>query len=83
VYKRQGVAPADHQRIFEPFQQADDVATRAQPGTGLGLAITKSLVELHGGVIAIDSAVGEGCRIDVVFPPARVAAAAPPAASSG
>jgi signal transduction histidine kinase len=42
------------------FWRADDDFTRSQPGTGLGFAITKSLVELMGSFIKIDSAPGAG-----------------------
>jgi PAS domain S-box-containing protein len=45
--------------VFEPFRQADSVASRRQGGLGLGLAITRHLVELHGGTILAESE-GEG-----------------------
>jgi len=41
-------------------------------GTGLGLPLTKSLIELHGGRLAIDSAMGQGTRVTVCVPPERV-----------
>ncbi|MBI4967069.1 MAG: PAS domain S-box protein [Rhodospirillales bacterium] len=41
-------------------------------GTGLGLPLTKSLIELHGGKMTIDSAKGQGTRVTVCFPPERV-----------
>ncbi len=47
-------------RIFEPFIQGDESATREHGGLGLGLAITHHLVELHGGTITAESP-GEGC----------------------
>jgi len=55
-----GIAETDGQRIFEEFQQADSSTTRKKGGTGLGLSIAKRIVELHGGQLWVDSAVGRG-----------------------
>jgi signal transduction histidine kinase/CheY-like chemotaxis protein len=66
-----GIAPADHARVFEEFQQAgDDEGRRA--GTGLGLALTKRLVEAHEGNITLVSAVGRGSSFSVRLPAAPV-----------
>jgi len=59
---------------LEPFHQLDRSLSRRFEGTGLGLSIAKSLVELHGGALAIHSAPGEGTIVTVSLPPGRVLA---------
>jgi PAS domain S-box-containing protein len=63
-----GIAPEDHTRIFEPFQQAKRVITRPQGGTGLGLAISRRLAQMLGGDIAVQSALGAGSTFSVNIP---------------
>jgi len=62
-----GIAPEDQQRIFEEFQQTT-VGTRQAEGTGLGLALSRRLIELHGGRIWVESAVGEGSTFTFTIP---------------
>lgn len=56
-----GIAPADRERIFEPFQQGGDRAARTDGSSGLGLAISRAIVEAHGGRIwVVDDVAPEG-----------------------
>ncbi|HSG90745.1 MAG TPA: ATP-binding protein [Pseudomonadales bacterium] len=55
-----GIAPADQQRLFAPFEQLDTGSTRAHRGTGLGLAISRQLVDLMGGQLELRSRPGSG-----------------------
>lgn len=55
-----GIAPENREKIFRSFEQVDQGDTRRYGGTGLGLSISKSLVELHGGEIGVESTLGQG-----------------------
>jgi len=57
-----GIAPAQHERIFSGFTQAEGSTTRKYGGTGLGLVISKRLVSAMGGDLALSSELGQGTR---------------------
>lgn len=63
-----GIAPEDQPKLFQPFVQIDSAHNRQCVGTGLGLALVKRIVELHGGHVAMSSALGAGSTFDVELP---------------
>lgn len=71
-----GMSPQDVQVALTPFGQVDNRLERKYEGTGLGLPLAKSLVELHGGALTIESEPGCGTRIVVRLARASAADAA-------
>jgi signal transduction histidine kinase len=69
-----GMDAAGIEQALKPFGQVDSGLSRKFEGTGLGLPLAKSLVELHGGTLAIVSAQGAGTVVSVVLPAWRVGA---------
>ena len=63
-----GIEPADRERLFERFYQAENVRRMGLGGRGLGLAIVKSVVELHHGEIWVESQVNQGSRFFIELP---------------
>lgn len=63
-----GIDPENLEAIFEEFRQADGSSTRRAEGTGLGLAITRRLVQMHGGIITVESTVNKGSTFTVRLP---------------
>ncbi|MFO0996237.1 MAG: GAF domain-containing sensor histidine kinase [Alphaproteobacteria bacterium] len=66
-----GMSPEEIPRALEPFRQVDSMLARTQEGSGLGLPISKKLAALHGAAFEIDSAVGRGTVVTMVFPSER------------
>jgi len=69
-----GVAEHDIERLVLPFVQVADVEHNPHQGTGLGLALVKTLAELHGGTLEIESELDKGSTFAVRFPPERTVA---------
>jgi two-component system cell cycle sensor histidine kinase PleC len=63
-----GIPPKDIEKLGRPFEQVENQFTKTKGGSGLGLAISRSLVELHGGVLTIESELGRGTTVTVLLP---------------
>jgi signal transduction histidine kinase len=66
-----GIAPEMIPLAFEPFRQIDSALSRKFEGTGLGLSLVKTFIELHGGEVRLESTLGKGTSVFIVFPAAR------------
>lgn len=67
-----GIDPAQQEKLFKPFTQAEDSITRRYGGTGLGLSICRSLVGLMQGRLTLDSEPGQGTRVAVLIELPRI-----------
>lgn len=72
-----GIAPSEIEAVMMPFHQAEGDLSRNYEGTGLGLPLSKSLAEVHGGSLELQSEVGVGTTVTVRFPPERIGEAVP------
>jgi signal transduction histidine kinase len=71
-----GMNQADINVALSAFGQIDSKLARQQQGTGLGLPISKSLIELHGGTLTVQSTPGKGTTMTATFPISRIVEAA-------
>jgi signal transduction histidine kinase len=67
-----GMEDDDLMKIFDRFKQVDKSLSRNAEGTGIGLSLVKSLVELHGGSIKVQSKLGQGSKFTVALPSKKV-----------
>ena len=63
-----GIPPDEIGHVFERFRRVRSGAAQSIPGTGLGLTIVKQIVEMHGGKIWVESAVGHGSAFHFTIP---------------
>ena len=63
-----GISPEDLERLARPFEQIEHQHAKTQQGTGLGLALSKALVEMHGGLLDLRSAPGQGTTASFSLP---------------
>lgn len=63
-----GIAPENHELVFDNFYQVENDITNKTKGTGLGLPLTKRFVEMHGGRIWLESELGKGSRFLFTLP---------------
>lgn len=68
-----GIAEEHLDDIISPFWQVDSKHERSNEGTGLGLSLVKSLIELHGGSLSVQSQIGVGTTVELTIPYERVA----------
>ena len=67
------VARHNRETAMSVFGQVEGTLSRRHDGTGLGLPLVKSLAELHGGTLRVESTPGKGTAVRVWFPPNRLA----------
>ncbi len=67
-----GIDKKDVDRILQPFERGETAFSRTHDGAGMGLALAKSLIEVHGGDLEIDSQPGRGTRVVLHLPRDRV-----------
>jgi len=63
-----GIAPEDHETVFEEFRQVGTDYARKHEGTGLGLALARKFVDLHGGTIWVKSQLEQGSTFTFTIP---------------
>ncbi|MFL5307716.1 MAG: response regulator [Polyangia bacterium] len=78
-----GIAPDQHDVIFEAFRQADGTTNRKYGGTGLGLSISRDLARLLGGDLTVESAPGRGSTFTLTLPQRIAAPEQQPAEGTG
>ena len=65
-----GIPLEDQERMFQPFERAQSGqnAAKGSRGAGLGLSLVKTIVELQGGTVALESTAGQGTTVHIYLP---------------
>ncbi len=63
-----GISQENQAKVFDRFFRVENSEIQQVPGTGLGLAIVRSLVEMHGGTIDVESTLGQGSTFTFTLP---------------
>jgi signal transduction histidine kinase len=63
-----GIAKAEHRKIFDKFDRAEDSLVHETKGSGLGLPLVRHIMEAHGGSVEVESAPGKGSTFTLVLP---------------
>ena len=69
-----GIAPEQHEKVFERFYRSEDEKVQEKQGSGLGLALAKEIIEVHGGSITLRSELGHGSEFRISLPAREVGA---------
>ena len=67
-----GISEEDLPRVGRPFEQIENQHSKKHQGSGLGLALSKSLIEMQGGTLRIDSVLGKGTTVSFSLPATAV-----------
>ena len=62
-----GISAEDIQKLGQPFTQVESQHTKSKGGSGLGLAISRSLIEMHGGLLSITSEENVGTTVSITL----------------
>src|SRR5207249_7711007 len=63
-----GVAKGEQKKIFEKFYRAENSLVHETKGSGLGLALVQHIMQAHGGIVEVESALGKGSTFTLVLP---------------
>lgn len=78
-----GIAQSEQERVFERFYRVDSARSRQTGGTGLGLSIVKHVMADHGGIVTLESVLGEGSAFSLILPLSEAEAEGAQPAGSG